>query len=232
MRLDKFLCETAHISRSEAKAYIKGGRVSINGLTVKSADVKVDPENDTVVFDGINLQYEQFVYFMLNKPAGYVSATKDSDKTVIDLLKAENRDDLFPVGRLDKDTTGLLFITNDGALGHHLTSPRHGILKKYYVRIAHALSREDINGLETGLDIGDGERSGKATVEIIDQDHVFITVSEGKYHEIKRMLKAVGNEVLELKRVSMGGVDLDETLKEGEYRRLTASELGRLNEHV
>ncbi len=232
MRLDRFLCETAAVSRSEAKAYIKGGRVTVDGFVARSGDVKVDPEKSKVSFDGIDLKYVKFVYFMLNKPAGFVSATKDAGKTVIDLLKSENRDDLFPVGRLDKDTTGLLIITNDGDLGHHLTSPKHGILKKYLVKIEHSLSEADKSALSEGLDIGNGERSGKATVEVISDDFVYITVSEGKFHEIKRMLKAVGNEVLELKRVSMGGVALDESLKEGEYRRLLPSEIERLNEHV
>jgi len=169
---------------------------------------------------------------MLNKPAGTVSATKDSNTCVIDLFKGENRKGLFPVGRLDKDTVGLLFITDDGDFSHHLTSPRHGIPKKYFARIDHPLSDEDIKTLEEGTDIGEGEKSGRSNIEVISDNEIYVTVFEGKYHEVKRMLKAVNNEVLYLKRVSMGGVGLDESLKEGEYRRLTPSELDKLNEHV
>ena len=168
---------------------------------------------------------------MLNKPDGVVSATTDShDTTVIDLLKAEERKNLFPVGRLDKDTTGLLIVTDDGDLAHHLTSPRHHVPKTYLVGIAYSLTVEDINRLETGVELtGDG-MTKPAKVEVISEHEIKLTISEGMYHQVKRMLKAVDNEVISLKRLSMGSVILDESLAAGEYRRLTQEEILSLKE--
>jgi len=232
MRLDKYLCETSTLTRSEAKKTIKAGRVQVNGEPIKSADGNVNENSDRVSLDGKELTYEKFVYYMLNKPAGVVSATSDRDETVIDLFEPELRKGLFPVGRLDKDTVGLLIVTNDGELGHHLTSPKHKIPKKYYVGIMKPLSPDDIKRLETGLDIGQGETSAPAVVEVIDDSKIYLTVTEGKFHEVKRMIKAVDNEVIYLKRVSHGSLTLDDELKEGEYRRLTSSEIDRLYEHA
>ncbi|MCR5278286.1 MAG: rRNA pseudouridine synthase [Lachnospiraceae bacterium] len=225
MRLDKYICETAGLSRSEAKKAIKAGLVLVNGMKAVSPDDNIDETSDEISYKGTSLKYEQFVYFMLNKPAGVVSATIDREKTVIDLFSGENCKGLFPVGRLDKDTVGLLIVTNDGDLGHRLTSPKKKVSKKYLVKIITPLSRSDISRLETGLNIGNGEVSAPAIVEIVDESSIYLTVTEGKFHEVKRMLKAVDNEVTYLKRVSMGPIVLDPLLKEGEYRRLTPSEL-------
>ena len=232
MRLDKYLCDTAGLTRSEAKNLIKGGKVEIDGARVLLPDYKFDENRASVTLEGKSLKYEKHVYFMLNKPAGLVSATKDASATVIDLFKGENRKDLFPVGRLDKDTVGLLFITDDGDFSHRLMSPRKHVDKKYMVKIETSLSEDDIKALEGGLDIGEGETTGPAKVEIIDDEFIYLTIGEGKYHQVKRMLEAVGNSVLWLKRVSIGRVSLDESLKEGEYRRLTSSELDLLNDNV
>ena len=165
---------------------------------------------------------------MLNKPAGVVTATRDREKTVMDLFEPEHRKGLFPVGRLDRDTVGLLIITNDGDLSHRLTSPKRKVPKTYLVGISKPVTPGEIASLEAGLDIGDGDHSAPAIVEVIDDRSIYLTVTEGKYHEVKRMLKAVGNEVITLKRVSVGPLRLDPMLKEGEYRRLTPSEIDGL----
>ncbi len=232
MRIDKFICDCLGVSRSEAKNLIKNCKVELNGSRVSSSDLKFDESEAEVFVNGEALTYEKYVYFMLNKPAGLVSATKDAAPTVIDLFKKENRKNLFPVGRLDKDTLGLLIVTDDGDLGHHLTSPKHHVDKTYRVKIEKLLSDDDIRALETGLDIGEGEVTGPAKVTVIDEETILLTISEGKYHQVKRMLEAVGNKVLLLKRISIGGVTLDDNLKEGEYRRLTPSELDILNDNV
>ncbi|MCR5309830.1 MAG: rRNA pseudouridine synthase [Lachnospiraceae bacterium] len=232
MRIDKFICDCLGVSRSEAKNLIKNGKVELNGSRVSSSDLKFDESKAEVFVNGEALTYEKYVYFMLNKPAGLVSATKDSAPTVIDLFKNENRKNLFPVGRLDKDTLGLLIVTDDGDLGHHLTSPKHHVDKTYRVTIRTPLSADDIKALESGLDIGEGEVSGPAKVTVVDEETILLTISEGKYHQVKRMLEAVGNKVLLLKRISIGGVTLDDNLKEGEYRRLTPSELDILNDNI
>ncbi len=231
MRLDKYLTDLTVLSRSEAKKAVRAGRVTVNATKASDPDLKIKEGADKVSLDGKPLEYRRFNYFLLNKPAGVVSATKDPGcKTVIDLFESEYRRDLFPVGRLDKDTTGLLIITDDGELGHHLTSPRHGVSKKYLARIKAPLSQSDIDSLSAGVDIGSGERSAPAVIEPVSDLSVYITVTEGKYHEVKRMLLAVGNEVLSLKRVSMGPITLDPELKEGEYRRLSDSEIDQLHE--
>lgn len=228
MRLDRFLCETCNLTRSEAKKEIRAGKVTVNSSPCKDPDRSVDEGRDEVSFAGKLIRYEKFVYYMLNKPSGVVSATEDREKTVMDLFGPDIRKGLFPVGRLDKNTVGLLLITNDGELSHRLTSPRRKVPKTYLAGIAKPLTPGDIASLEAGLDIGDGDHSAPATVEVIDEGSIFLTVTEGKYHEVKRMLKAVGNEVLSLKRVSFGTLKLDPMLKEGEFRRLTPSEIDGL----
>lgn len=225
MRIDKFLVENNICSRSEAKEYIKKGFVKVNGIIVKDNGFHIDESKDSVSFKDKLIEYSKFSYFMLNKPSGYVSATFDNnDPTVLDLLKNEAAKGLFPVGRLDKDTTGLLIITNDGELGHFLTSPRKNIEKEYLVSIEHSLSEDDIMNIESGVSEG-GDDFKPAKVKIIDENNILITVTEGKYHEVKRILKAVNNCVLSLKRVSENGIILDESLKEGEYRKLSQNEL-------
>lgn len=225
MRLDKFLCDSKNLSRKESKEIIKKGRVIVNDNKITDPSFSIDESKDTVLLDSNQVKYEKFVYYMLNKPPGVVSATKDNiDKTVIDLFKEEGRNDLFPVGRLDKDTVGLLIVTNDGDLSHHLTSPKHHIEKTYFVKISNPLSDEDIKALESGIKIGD-DVCKPAIVKVLSDNEIELTIFEGMFHQVKRMLKAVNNEVAFLKRVSIGDLKLDEELHEGKYRKLTDKEL-------
>ena len=231
MRLDKFLCDTVNLSRKEARDSIKKGLASVNGVKVTDFGFQVNESSDTVLFRDTPVSYEKYVYYMLNKPDGVVSATTDpNDKTVIDLFADEGRKDLFPVGRLDKDTLGLLIVTNDGDLSHHLTSPRHHVAKTYLTGIDHPLSETDIKALCEGVELkGDGITK-PAQVRVLSPELIELTISEGMYHQVKRMLKTVGNEVTSLKRLSIGAVRLDDNLKEGEYRRLTEEEIKLLKE--
>ena len=234
MRLDKFLSEMGIASRKETKEYAKKGRIKVNDAIVKSSDYKIDTDKDIVTFDGRAIAYEQFEYYMLNKPAGVVSATVDNnDRTVIDLIDSERKKDLFPVGRLDKDTVGLLIITNDGELAHSLLSPVKHIDKKYFARVEGIITEEHIKRFKEGLKLKDGTLTKPAQLEIIKSGNdksdniseVEITICEGKYHQIKRMIACVGGKVIYLKRLSMGSLKLDENLREGEYRRLTEDEI-------
>lgn len=227
-RLDKFLCDKKIGTRSQVKVLIQKGLVTVNDEVVKKADIKVS-DTDVVCCQGEVLSSEEFGYFMLNKPAGLISATEDnSQQTVIDLFKDEPYKDLYPVGRLDKDTEGLLLITNDGPLGHKLLSPKKHIPKTYYAKLAHELSQADIVALENGVDIGEKNLTLPAKVEVLEECAVHITITEGKFHQVKRMFEVVDNRVLYLKRISMGGLCLDETLQLGEYRKLTEEELAML----
>ena len=230
IRLDKFLAQMNMGTRSEVKNAIRKGKVTVNGEICKNADVKIDEIADVVCFENTQICYEKYVYFMLNKPAGVVSATKDNhDKTVLDLLHGENLQDVFPVGRLDKDTEGLLLITNDGELAHKLLSPKKHIPKTYFVRTKETVTSEQLEALERGVDIGEDALTLPAQAEMIAEKEIFLTIYEGKFHQVKRMLKAVGNEVVYLKRQKMGNLLLDETLKLGEYRKLTTEEIEILN---
>ena len=230
IRLDKFLAQMNMGTRSEVKNAIRKGRVTVNGEICKNADVKIDEIADVVCFENTQICYEKYVYFMLNKPAGVVSATKDNhDKTVLDLLQGENLQDVFPVGRLDKDTEGLLLLTNDGELAHKLLSPRKHIPKTYFVRTKEVVTKDQLEMLERGVDIGEDTLTLPAQAEMIAEKEIFLTIYEGKFHQVKRMLKAVGNEVVYLKRQKMGNLLLDETLKLGEYRKLTTEEIEILN---
>ncbi|HBA46980.1 MAG TPA: 16S rRNA pseudouridine(516) synthase [Lachnospiraceae bacterium] len=230
MRLDKFLCEMKIGTRSQVKDYIRQGLVAVNGIPAKSADRKIDENADKVAFRDRILQYRKYSYYMLNKPAGMVSATVDNTAdTVVSLLKEEmHSGDIFPVGRLDKDVTGLLLLTNDGELAHRLLSPARHVDKTYQVTLEHPLSPEDIGRLESGVDIGEEKLTLPAQVSVVTEDVILLTIHEGKYHQVKRMLLAVGNGVRSLKRISFGALRLDETLKEGEYRELTPEEIGLL----
>ena len=230
MRLDKFLCENGCGTRTQVKQLVKQGRVCLNGIPCKKADLKIEENSDTVSVDGRELKYARFVYYMFHKPAGCVSATKDNqDKTVLDYIRKEDyKADLFPVGRLDKDTEGLLLITNDGALAHRLLSPKKHVPKTYYVKIKLPLSKEDIQILEEGVDIGEEKKTLPAKVEVLNETEILLSISEGKFHQVKRMLFAVENEVLYLKRLSMGSLMLDKNLKAGEYRALTGEEIKKL----
>ncbi len=236
-RLDKFLCDSLNITRKEAKEAVKKGKVTINGEVVKKPECKLDAHDDQVEFEHQPVIFEQFHYLMLHKPQGVVSATKDNhDKTVIDLIHEDFKDKLFPVGRLDKDTEGLLLLTDDGMLAHELLSPKKHVDKVYFAKVAGRFTEEEIKRFREGLDIGNGEKAKEAFLEILkageDQSEVLITITEGKFHQVKRMAKAVGSEVLYLKRLSMGPLKLDEELEIGTYRRLSEEELHKLKEYT
>lgn len=237
IRLDKFLADSQLGTRSEVKQLLKKGLITVNGEIIKKSETKIDPENDRVCFDKKVISLEKEVYYMLNKPAGVVSATEDRrERTVLDLLKKEDRrPDLFPVGRLDKDTVGLLLITNDGALAHRLLSPRHHVDKTYLVHVDGEITKETIQAFENGIDIGDDRPALPAYLEPIPSfdSHTLcsqarVTIHEGRFHQIKRMFHAAGCEVIYLKRLSMGNLMLDEKLPEGSYRRLTKEEISQL----
>lgn len=231
VRLDKYLADMNVGTRSEVKTLIKKKRVKVNGAIVNKENIKIDIENDEVMLDGSLISYVEYEYYMLNKPAGVVSATEDSkDRTVVDLIKG-NTKELFPVGRLDKDTEGLLILTNDGQLAHNLLSPKKHVDKKYYARIKGVVDIEHIEQFSKGLNINDEYITKPALLEIIsvdkenNQSEIYVTITEGKYHQVKRMFKAVGMEVVYLKRVSMGRIILDERLELGEYRLLSDEEV-------
>ena len=229
IRLDKFLCEMELGTRSQVKDMIKKGQVSVNGEVIKKSDYKFDETIAKVCVKEKEIYYRKFYYYMLNKPAGVVSATTDNhDKTVLDLLKDAHGKDLFPVGRLDKDTEGLLLITNDGELSHNLLSPKKHVDKTYLVKTAESVTTEMVQALERGVDIGEEKLTLPAKVKVLEDKEIELTITEGKFHQVKRMLKAVDNEVVYLKRLSMGCLKLDETLKLGEYRELTEMEIGHV----
>lgn len=233
MRLDKFLTENEIGSRSQVKEYIKKGLVKVNGDICRQADTKIDESVDSVTYLDKPISYQRFMYFMLNKPQGVVTATKDNnDKTVMDLLSVERKKDLFPVGRLDRDTEGLLLITNDGALGHALLSPKRHVFKRYYVRCAKEIHEADRRLLETGVDIGDEKPTLPAKVTIMSEMELELEIREGRFHQVKRMLQAVNNEVVFLKRISFGSLLLDEKLLPGEYRELTEDEVTLLRKDI
>lgn len=231
IRIDKYLCDMSIGSRSEIKEYIRKKLITVDGVVVTDPGMKIS-EDSAVTFKGEPLQYKQFRYYMLNKPQGVVSATKDNiDTTVMDLLKGVNTRDMFPVGRLDKDTEGLLIITNDGELSHRLLSPRSHVDKCYLVQLMHSITADDIKSLSKGVDIGDDTLTLPAKVEAIAADRIYLTITEGRYHQVKRMLEAVGNKVVFLKRVSFGPLELDSDLAPGKYRELDDSEIIMLNLH-
>ncbi len=231
MRLDKFLCEFNIGSRSQVKTYLKKGLVTVNGTSVTKPELKIDEYKDCISFNGKPLQYQPFIYYMLNKPKDVVSATVDnSSKTVLDLIVSHRKKDLFPVGRLDKDTEGLLLITNDGELAHQLLSPRKHVDKTYLVGIAKELLPAHINALEQGVDIGEEKLTLPAKVKVLSKNFIELTIQEGKFHQVKRMLHAVDNEVVSLKRVRFGPLILDESLAPGAYRELTKKEVAQLHE--
>ena len=235
IRLDKFLADMGLGTRSEVKKEIHKGQVRVNGIPERSPEYKLDIQKDLVEVDGRQISYAQQEYYMLNKPAGVVSATEDKkDMTVLDLIQEKQRKDLFPVGRLDKDTEGLLLITNDGLLAHQLLSPKKHVKKTYFVRVENPVSPEDIKILEEGVDIGEEKRTLPAEISCLspEKNSLCLTIKEGKFHQIKRMFQAVDNKVLYLKRLSMGSLTLDETLDPGEYRPLTKEEIERLKDHA
>lgn len=230
MRLDKFLCEMNIGTRSEVKQIIQKGQVTVNDTIVKKSDSKIDENNDIIKLQGKELSYKKFGYYILNKPEGVVTATNDNlSKTVMDLMPGELRKNYFPVGRLDKDTTGLLLITNDGELAHYMLSPKKHVDKTYLVGVEQPLSREAYDKLSAGVDIGEEKLTEPATVKILSDDFIELTIHEGKFHQVKRMLSVVDNRVVSLKRISFGPLRLDDNLDEGCFRELTDEEINKLN---
>lgn len=237
IRLDKYLADSGQGTRSKVKQLVRQGSVLVNGVTVKNSDLKINTETDQVVVNGKTLHFEEFSYYIMNKPAGVVSATTDvREKTVIDLIQEDKRRDLFPVGRLDKDTEGLLVITNDGKLANSLLAPGKHVDKEYFARVEGEVTDETVLRFQEGLDIGDDTLTKPAILACTEISEgissVRITITEGRYHQIKRMFQAVGMEVLYLKRIRMGNLCLDETLSCGEVRKLTEQELAILKNEV
>jgi 16S rRNA pseudouridine516 synthase len=226
MRLDRMLANARVGSRSQVKKIVKAGRVTVNGETAPSSDIRIDENNDVICLDGQPVLYEKYVYYMLNKPEGYISATEGRGPTVMDLIY-EDYKGMFPCGRLDKDTTGLLLITNDGPLAHLLLSPKHHVDKEYEIEMEHPLSPDDIQKIESGLTF-EGIAYKPASYIRVDDMHCHLVLHEGKYHEIKNLFKALDNHVEKLKRLRMKNLVLDEHLEPGEYRPLTKEEIGDL----
>lgn len=233
-RLDKVLSNLGYGSRKEIKQAIRKGLIEVNGELVKDNGMQVDPESDRIIVNGEEIFYRKFIYLMMNKPDGVVSATVDNrDETVIDLLEVEHQVfNPFPVGRLDKDTVGLLFLTNDGELNHRLISPKWKVDKVYYAKIDKKVTEDDVNKFKKGITLDDGYLCKEAKLEILNAtdegSEVEVTIQEGKFHQVKRMFEAVGKEVVYLKRIEFGTLKLDEDLEEGEYRELTDEELAVL----
>lgn len=233
MRLDKFLSDLGIGTRKEVKEYIRKGLVTINNKVIKNSDLKIDEIDDIICFNHEKLNYEKYVYLMLNKPAGVVSATFDNkDRTVIDLIKEYKHLNLFPFGRLDKGSEGLLIISNDGKLAHDLLSPKKHVNKTYYVDVQGVVTQEDINLFKQGITLDDGYLCKSSTLEIIESNSIskcYVTISEGKYHQVKRMFESINKKVIYLKRITFGNISLDPNLKLGEYRKLTEKEIEKLN---
>ena len=230
MRLDKYLTNQGIGSRSQVKALIKSKKVFVNNVLENKPERHIDENNDIVSLDGVNLEYNKFYYYMLNKPPGVLTAVKDNNyKTVMDIMDVTPKEGLFPVGRLDKDTEGLLLITNDGELSHNLLSPKKHVNKTYYVELNGKLIDSDIDLFAKGLDIGEKNITKPAKLEILSgRNGAYITITEGKYHQVKRMFQAIGLTVTFLKRISMGSLILDKNLKSGGYRKLTEEEISNL----
>lgn len=230
-RLDKIISATGKKSRREVREMVRQGRVLVDGKPAPAADMKVDPQTAVILLDGEPLGYEKFTYVMLHKPAGVLTATEDRrQETVLDLLPPElRRRALSPVGRLDKDTEGLLLLTNDGQLAHRLLSPKSHVDKVYYARVDGALEPGDIAAFAAGMTLGDGLECLPAGLEILSPAEALVTLREGKFHQVKRMLAARGKPVLYLKRLSMGQLRLDPALAPGAWRMLTEEERSALN---
>ena len=233
-RIDKILSNLGYGTRKDLKKIVKNGMVQVNGIIIKDSAMKVDPEKDKIVINGEEIFYREFIYLMMNKPAGVISATFDNnDETVIDLLEVEHQVfEPFPVGRLDKDTVGLLLLTNDGDLNHRLISPKWKVDKVYFAKINQKVTEEDIEKFKHGITLDDGYRCKEAILEIQkaseEGSEIVLTIQEGKFHQVKRMFEAVGKKVTYLKRIEFGTLPLDEDLEEGEYRELTEEEIAIL----
>ena len=235
MRVDKLLSNVGVASRAELKKYCKQGLISVNGKVINNPGVQVDSESDDIRFNGEKIVYREFVYIMLNKPDGYISATFDKyDPIVLDLIDQSYLVfEPFPVGRLDKDTEGLLVLTNDGQLAHRVLSPKKHVPKTYYAKIQGKVTEEDILAFEKGVILDDGYETMPAQLKILEsgeQSEIELTIHEGKFHQVKRMFESVGKKVVYLKRLSMGKLKLDESLGLGEYRELTEEEVKLIEE--
>lgn len=231
MRLDKFLSNHGVGSRKDVKALLKKKVITVNDTVVTKSDVKVNPEQDTIKVQGEAIHFEPFVYLMLNKPAGVVSSTQDKDRTVIDLITGYDHYDLHPVGRLDKDTEGLLLLTNDGQFSHEVLSPKKHVNKTYYADIDGIATPETIETFKHGVTLDDGYHTMPGQLTILSTDEanhtsrIELIIQEGKFHQVKRMFEAVQMKVTYLKRIKMGGLMLDESLKPGEYKKLRPNEI-------
>lgn len=232
MRLDKYLADMGVGTRSEVKVLIKKRRVQVGNEVVNDPNRKIAIGVDSVRVDGREVSYVHYEYYMLNKPAGVLSATEDKHaKTVIDLIETSKRKDLFPVGRLDKDTEGLLLITNDGGLAHSLLSPKKHVDKEYYAKVEGVVTNEDVEAFAKGLQVDEDFKAMPAKLTILSQgefSEITLIIQEGKFHQVKRMFEAMGKKVVYLKRLSMGSLQLDESLQPGEYREVTQEELALL----
>ncbi|WP_462411266.1 pseudouridine synthase [Neobacillus sp. Marseille-QA0830] len=236
MRLDKLLANLGYGSRKEVKQLLKNGGVQVDGEIIKDAKQHVDPDAQTVTLYGETIEYKEFIYLMMNKPPGVLSATEDtSGETVIDLLELEDQVyEPFPVGRLDKDTVGFLLITNDGQLSHRLLSPKKHVPKTYFAVIDGEVTEADVNAFAKGVILDDGYETKPGELVILKsgiRSDIELTITEGKFHQVKRMFESVGKRVVYLKRISMGPLKLDETLVPGEYRELTDEEVQLLKDY-
>ena len=235
IRLDKYLTEMGEGTRSQIKEMARKGRITVDGIPEKKSERKIIPDQNTIAVDGRNISYAEFEYYMLCKPQGVVSATEDNRyQTVIDLIADRKRGDLFPVGRLDIDTEGLLLITNDGDLAHQLLSPKKHVDKVYYAKVEGEIPADAKKRMEEGVVLEDGILTMPACLEILEYGNpssILLTIREGKFHQVKRMFEALGCSVVYLKRLSMGSLKLDENLQPGDYRPLTAEEVDLLKRH-
>lgn len=235
MRIDKMLANLGYGSRKEVKKLLKEGAVTVNERVIKDAKEHVDPSSDQVTLYGDPIEYKEFIYLMMNKPPGVISATEDGyDETVIDLLEPEDAVfSPFPVGRLDKDTEGLLLLTNDGQLAHRLLSPKKHVPKTYFAVIDQEVTEDDIAAFRLGVTLDDGYVTKPGELKILKSgiySDIELTITEGKFHQVKRMFQTVGKRVIYLKRISMGPLQLDESLELGEYRELTDDEVNQLKQ--
>ena len=232
-RLDKLIASQGRFSRREVQELIKSGAVKVNGITFRDRGAKSDDEKDIICVNGEQLDFQRFVYIMLNKPKGVVSATNDkNEKTVIDLVPKEFKGrNLFPAGRLDITTTGFVLVTDDGDFAHRILSPKNHIEKTYEARLAESVTEGQLEAVRNGIELKDGTKCLPAKVTVLadgEKPLVEIKICEGKYHQIKRMFAAAGNGVIELKRTQMGGLTLDPNLKEGECRLLDVHEVQKI----
>lgn len=236
-RLDKVISNLGYGSRKDVKSFVKKGIIEVDGVVVKDNGLLVDPEKSVIKVNGEEILYRKYIYLMMNKPDGVISATHDNrDETVIDLLNLEHQVfEPFPVGRLDKDTVGLLLLTNDGDLNHRLISPKWHVDKVYYAEIDKKVDEKDILAFKNGITLDDGYKCLEAKLEILsnsdDGSEIRLTIQEGKFHQVKRMFEAVGKNVTYLRREEFGGLSLDPDLEEGEYRELTDKELSLLKSY-